>query len=78
LEVRGTHLAGGRVSQEVRPAEGNGSIQPCLIPINVLENSADDKVLVEAGPGVGNRVWIILENEFGKTRFTFGYSGEQD
>lgn len=55
---------------------GRRAVQPYNIHINVLENLAEEMVSVEVGPGVGEKVWLILENTYGKTRFSFGYSGQ--
>lgn len=78
LEVLGTHLAGARLSvdQSTLPLESN---QPNQTTITVLENCQEDRLqLVELGEGVGSPVWLLLENVYGKTRFSFAYAGEQE
>lgn len=74
LEVYGSHLCGAQVSVDL-PGAGDGVLSP-PISISVVDNSVDERLILRLGPGVGSSVWLLLANEYGKTRFNVGYLGE--
>lgn len=77
LELRGTHLAGARLSVDVQRDDLRAGVpQQREVSVHVLDDSKEGMVLADVGPGMGANVWLILENDYGKTRFSFSYEGK--
>jgi hypothetical protein len=77
LEVMGSHLGGARISLDVSTRPSSSNSQRAATSVRVIDASEDGKLIVQVGAGVGEQVWLLLENNFGETRFNFSYAGEQ-
>jgi hypothetical protein len=77
VQIRGHHLAGARLSVDENIVHRTHALPMTgMVSIEVLEALEEDRILVEVGPGVGAQVWLLLENAYGKTRFSYAYEGK--
>jgi hypothetical protein len=76
MQLRGQHLAGARLWVEQNTSYQTDALPQTGVSIEVLEAEEEETVLVKIGPGVGSQVWLLLENVYGRTRFSYAYKGE--